>query len=126
MTINERVKYFRKNILQMNQTEFAKKLGMKQTGISYMEHEGSTVTDQTIKVICSEFNVNETWLRTGTGEMFKEESYFDLDEYAKSQGASPLETEIARIYFSLDKEVRQKVLKDFILKIQNIDIDNLK
>jgi len=70
MTINERVKHFRKDVLQISQANFADKLGMKQTGISYMEREGSTVTDQTIKSICLLYHVNEDWLRNGTGEMF--------------------------------------------------------
>lgn len=71
MTINERVKYFRKEILHISQTEFASSLGMKQTGVSYMERNGSTVTDQTIKAICLLYNVNEEWLRTGSGDMFQ-------------------------------------------------------
>ncbi len=37
MTINERVKHFRKDVLRISQTEFAVSLGMKQTGVSYME-----------------------------------------------------------------------------------------
>ena len=36
MTINERVKHFRKDVLHISQTEFAVSLGMKQTGVSYM------------------------------------------------------------------------------------------
>jgi DNA-binding transcriptional regulator YiaG len=43
MTINERVKHFRKDVLHISQTEFAVSLGMKQTGVSYMERDGSTV-----------------------------------------------------------------------------------
>ena len=57
MTINERVKHFRKDVLHISQTEFAVSLGMKQTGVSYMERDGSTVTDQTIKAICLLYNV---------------------------------------------------------------------
>lgn len=40
MTINERVKHFRKDVLHISQTEFAVSLGMKQTGVSYMERDG--------------------------------------------------------------------------------------
>ena len=45
MTINERVRYFRKDVLHMNQTEFALSIGMKQTGVSSFEKEGATVSD---------------------------------------------------------------------------------
>ena len=53
VTINERVKYFRKDILHMNQTEFALSIGMKQTSVSSFEKEGATVSDQSIKAISS-------------------------------------------------------------------------
>ena len=37
MTINERLRYFRKEVLKMNQTDFASAIGMKQTGLSYIK-----------------------------------------------------------------------------------------
>ena len=91
MTINERVKHFRKDVLHISQTEFAVSLGMKQTGVSYMERDGSTVTDQTIKAICLLYNVNEEWLRTGSGEMYIQPDTFSLDDFVKSKGATGLE-----------------------------------
>ena len=39
MNINERIKYFRKDILHMNQTDFAESIGMKQRGASGMEQD---------------------------------------------------------------------------------------
>ena len=63
MTINERIKYFRKEIKKMNQKQFAEILGVTQSGVSYMEQEGSTVADSSIKVICSVCGLNEEWLR---------------------------------------------------------------
>ncbi|MEI3282493.1 MAG: helix-turn-helix transcriptional regulator [Enterocloster sp.] len=70
MTINDRIKYFRKEIKGINQKEFAKVLGVTQSGVSYMEQKGSTVADSSIKAICSVFDVNEEWLRNGTEPMF--------------------------------------------------------
>jgi transcriptional regulator with XRE-family HTH domain len=113
MTINERVKYLRKNILHLSQTDFANALGMKQTGISYMERDGSTVTDQTIKTICLRYKVNEPWLRTGTGEIFTQSATFCLDDFAKSRGATPMELELLKAYFELDPEIRKAVITLF-------------
>ena len=113
MTINERVKHFRKNVLHISQTEFANKLGMKQTGVSYMERDGSTVTDQTIKAICLLFNVNEDWLRNGNDPIIIEPDTFSLDEFVKQRGATDLELQIVKTYFDLDPDTRKMLVSHF-------------
>lgn len=80
--MNTRIRELRKS-LNLSQKEFAGKIGLKQNAISYMEKNGSTVTEQNIKTICSQFDVNEHWLRTGSGEMFlqnqkKQKEFFDI------------------------------------------------
>ncbi len=51
---------------------FGSKLGVTKVAISNIENGNRNVTDQMRKSICREFNVNESWLREGTGEMFIE------------------------------------------------------
>ena len=70
MTLGERIKKLRK-ALDLTQQEFADRIGMKRNSIAQVEL-GRNTSDQTIVSICREFNVNETWLRTGEGEMFVE------------------------------------------------------
>lgn len=117
MTINERVKHFRKDVLHISQTEFANALGMKQTGVSYMERDGSTVTDQTIKAICLLYNVNEEWLRNGNGPMYVKPGTFSLDDFVKSHGMTDFELEIVKTYFELDPILRQKLVDHFRSKL---------
>lgn len=69
MQINERIKKVRKES-GLSQSEFAKKLGIKQGIVSAMELGNRAITDRTIKAICSEFHVSERWLRTGEGEPY--------------------------------------------------------
>ena len=69
--MNKRIRELRK-ALNLSQKEFSEKIGLKQNAISYMEKDGATVTEQNIKAICSQFSVNEEWLRTGHGNMFSE------------------------------------------------------
>lgn len=69
MHIGSRIKQHR-NQLGLNQAEYAEKLGLKQGIISAMEKGTRNVSDRTIRIICSEFNVSERWLRTGEGEPF--------------------------------------------------------
>ena len=117
MTINERLKYFRKEIKRMNQKEFAKILGVTQSGISYMEQNGSTIADSSIKSICSVCNINEEWLRNGTEPMYIQPATFSLDDFAKSKGATPLELEILKTYFELDPEIRKAAMAFFKKKL---------
>lgn len=113
MTVNERVRYFRKDVLHMNQTEFALSIGMKQTGVSYMEQEGATVTDQAIKAICSVHNISEKWLRSGAEPMRIEPETFNLDEFARARGASDLELKVVKAYFELDPDIRKMLIEHF-------------
>lgn len=113
MTINERIRYFRKDVLHMNQTDFANSIGMKQTGVSYMERDGSTVTDQAIKATCSVHGIREEWLRTGEEPMRSKPETFNLDKFAKERGASDLELRVVKAYFELDPDVRKMLIEHF-------------
>ena len=57
--------------LDMKKTTFAEKLNVSQAFISQLCSGVKQPSDRTIADICREFNVNETWLRTGEGEMFR-------------------------------------------------------
>lgn len=113
MTINERMRYFRKDVLHMNQTDFANSIGMKQTGVSYMERDGSTVTDQAIKATCSVHGIREEWLRTGEEPMRSKPETFNLDKFAKERGASDLELRVVKAYFELEPDVRKMLIEHF-------------
>lgn len=82
--MNTRIIELRK-ILNLSQTEFAKQISLKQGSISDMERGNAPITERTIIAICSKFNVNEKWLKYGTGEMFNtiEKSYNDFFEIFK-------------------------------------------
>ena len=69
MTINERIKVLRK-ALGLSGEKFGDKVGVKRSTVSLWENGTNSITDQMFKSICREFNVNEEWLRYGTGDMF--------------------------------------------------------
>lgn len=71
--MNERIKELRKQ-LHMTQQEFAAKVGIKRNTVAQYEIGRNEPTDTVIKLICATFNVNEEWLRTGTGQMLVEKS----------------------------------------------------
>ncbi len=69
--MKERIRELRK-ALGLNQTDFGERIGVKQTSIAGYERGARFPLDTVITSICREFNVNEEWLRNGTGEMFIE------------------------------------------------------
>lgn len=71
MTQGHRVRELR-STLNLTLEKFGEKLGVGKTAISKIEHQERNLTEQMLKSICREFNVNEQWLRTGEGEPFRE------------------------------------------------------
>lgn len=68
--MNERIKEVRKT-LGKTQDEFSKKIGLSRNFIAQVEIGTKVPSERTINDICRIFSVNEEWLRTGEGEMFK-------------------------------------------------------
>ncbi len=72
-TIGHRVKVLR-NSLGLTQCAFGEKIEVAQTYLSQIEKGDRDVTDKIFKLICLQSwngkNVNEEWLRSGTGDMF--------------------------------------------------------
>lgn len=67
--MKDRLKLLRKE-LNMSQEEFGKRLGVGKSSISLLESGRNNLTEQMIKLICKEFNVDYIWFSTGNGEMF--------------------------------------------------------
>lgn len=58
--------------LGITKTAFAEKIKVTQPYISKLISGNGTPSERLIEDICEKFGVNETWLRTGEGEMFEE------------------------------------------------------
>lgn len=110
--MNERLKKLRKK-LDITQQEFADRIGIKRNSFANYETGRNKPIDAIIKSICREFNVNEEWLRTGIGEMFIEEDFFSLDDYAKSNNLTDIEKKLILGFMKLDPKVREAVYSVF-------------
>ena len=62
------------NEMKETKSKFANKLNVSQPFVSQLCSGVSVPSDRTISDICRIYNVNEEWLRNGTGEMFKPRS----------------------------------------------------
>ena len=69
MTQGERIREVRK-ALGLTLEKFGEKIGMKKNSVSQLENGKNSVTEQVVKAICREYNVDYMWLTTGDGEMF--------------------------------------------------------
>lgn len=123
MTQGERVKKVRKS-KEMTMEKFGERLGVTRTAISNIEKGYRGLTEQMLKAICREFNVNETWLRTGDGDMpqklSEEEEIADLVsnvlENGKNNEFYGIILEIIRTYNELSPG-SQGVIKNFSKKL---------
>ncbi len=68
--MNDRIKQTRKDA-NLSMEKFGEKIGITKSSVSLLESGKNSPSEQTIKLICKEFDINEDWLRTGEGDMYK-------------------------------------------------------
>lgn len=112
MSVNQRLRQVRKHF-NMQQIDFAKRLGLSQAGISWLEQDGNTVSEQIIRLLHLDFHVSEEWLRTGEGPMFSAEDDSPLEKLCREYAVSDCERKILELYFSFDPK-RRKMVCDFV------------
>ncbi len=109
--MKERIKLLREH-LALNQREFSARINISQPTLALMEKGQRAIRDIHVAQICSEFNINENWLRTGEGKMFLAIETFSLDEQAKKSNLTELEIAIMRGYMNLDRNIREKLMNE--------------
>jgi transcriptional regulator with XRE-family HTH domain len=67
--------------LELTQAQFAERIGLKFSVISMIELGKVSLTEANIRLVCLTFCVQESWLRSGIGEMFDEDA--ELSSYEK-------------------------------------------
>lgn len=113
MTENERIRIIRKDH-NLTLAEFGKRLGVGASTISMIESGKNAVSNQIRSAIIKEFNVNETWFRTGdeSGGMYVQKREDDeiCDLFTETLNA-PLDDSLrslARAFAKLTPEQRQQ------------------
>ena len=74
--MKDRIKEIRK-AFNLTQQELAESINLKQNTVATYEIGRLVPSDRTITDICRKYNVDEVWLRTGEGEMFRPRSRED-------------------------------------------------
>ena len=96
--MKERLKELRKE-LSLNQEEFANKLKIGRSTIANYEAGTREPVASVLSLICQTWNVNEDWLRTGSGEMFvelpKDDEFQRLIEASMKEESGELKRRLA-------------------------------
>lgn len=119
MTQGERIKEIR-GILGLTLEKFGDKLGVTKVAISNIEKGNRNLTEQMVKSICREYNVNYDYLMYGTGEKFNDLPQTVLDELCAQYDLDELDKQIVEIYITTPKQLRDSV-KEHIKKSYFID-----
>jgi len=110
LLINERVKAVRK-ALNLTQSEFGNKITLAQTYLSQIEKGDREVTEKIQKLICLTFNVDEMWLKTGEGTMFKQDRQSTLDRMSMEYNFSNRERAVFAAYLELSEKDRDAIMR---------------
>lgn len=113
--IGERIKELRKH-LKLTQARFGEIIGMKQNSIAVIESGRNIPSDQTIFAICREFRVNETWLRTGTGDMFIPSPEDEIDNLCERYNLDRAARVLIEKFVMLP-DADRKVILDYVCSV---------
>lgn len=123
--MNERLKEIRKKE-NLTQQEFADRLNIKRGTIANYEIGRNIPIDAVITLICKEFKINESWLRTGHGDMYKKKLPVDevsdyVEELLEYDGEGnpffDMIIEMMKTYKELD-EKSQVVIRNYFGSIK--------
>lgn len=104
--MNENIKKLRLE-LGLTMEEFGKNLGVTRSAISNIENGYRNLTEQMILAICNVYNVNEQWLRNGTGDMFVEDTDSLVEKIISDYPLDKLSQTILKTYIELDPKKRE-------------------
>ena len=110
--VNERVLEVRKS-LGLNQKEFAGRIKVSRSYTGVLEATDREINDRIIELICVNCGVNEKWLRSGIGEMFREEY-------------NPRLEHVLRNFEKLDEHLQEYVIKQLDILLEAQEKYNLK
>jgi transcriptional regulator with XRE-family HTH domain len=108
-SVNQRIKQVRR-ALELSQVQFSRVISLSSGYLAGVEVEKRKVNERLVKLICSSFNVNEKWLKSGEGEMFDR----NPDENF---------TKLISLFKELDPKYQAYILKEInlLLEIQDRD-----
>ena len=106
--MNERLKQLRK-ALKLNQVDFGAKLSLTGSAISRYESGVNAMADNIVLLICREFDVNEEWLRYGTGSMFSQKNTDLIEQLSDKYDLGLYGSQLLETYLELSDSDKRAV-----------------
>ena len=106
--MNERLKQLRK-ALKLNQVDFGAKLSLTGSAISRYESGVNAMADNIVLLICREFDVNEEWLRYGTGSMFSQKNMDLIEQLSDKYNLGLYGRQLLEAYLELSDSDKRAV-----------------
>lgn len=116
--LKDRIYTLRKT-LNLSMEKFGNRLAISKSSISAFEKGSTNPSEQTLKLICIEFNVNYLWLTEGKGEMF-EAPDSSLDDLALQYDLSEIDLYLIKAYLDMSKEERSEFSETILNKLLTI------
>lgn len=111
MTVGERIKELRKNLLGVSMETFGKKIGVAKNTVSQWETGTNGISESMIRSICREYNVDYFWLTEGKGNPFMEFPTVLIDQLAFEYDLDDYDKSIITEFIKLTKEERAIIVK---------------
>lgn len=99
--------------LNLSQSELGQKIGLKQGAVSRLEQEGNTITEASLKLLETMFQVNIDWLKTGRGEMFNQSPEDSLENIAEKLKLTDIQKKVFFTLMGLPDDRREIIAKAF-------------
>lgn len=116
--INARITDVR-SALGLSMRAFGERLGISSPSINAIEKGYNNPSNQTIKLICKEFDVNYLWLTEGKGEMF-EAPGSRLDDLAMQYDLNEIDLYLIKAYLDMSKDERSEFSEAILNKLLTI------
>lgn len=108
--MKDRIKAVREHY-HLTMEAFGARIGIKKSSVSLLESGKNDPSERTIKSICREFNVNETWLRTGDGDMFDQDQSSILSRLADEYKLTAREQSALSAFLELSDSDRAAIMR---------------
>lgn len=106
--MDERIKELRQ-ALGLSGEKFGKNIGLSRFAISNIENGKNAITEQTIIAICHVYNVNENWLRTGEGEMFRHTEEGFMETIRRQFNLNDFQVHLVKTYLELPDQDKDSI-----------------
>lgn len=108
--MNTRITAVRKRT-RMTQAEFGKALGVSRNVIASFEYGRVVPNDTFIQLLCAKYSINEAWLRTGEGDMLRQDASSILDRLSEEYRLTPREISVVSAFLELNEADRAAVMR---------------